>query len=174
MAKKNSLVTFLICIFLLVNLCLASGENPDSFSNDEIDAEESNMELDWWFPWYYRRWFHPRPWAFAHPPMSAGGFRHKFPSHPWFKHPPRASPSSKYEIGTTEAEIATTEAATDKELDWWYRRSWFHHPWLRARSWPFVHPPMPAGGFRHKFPYHSWWSFMHPPRPSPSKGEKKN
>ncbi|KAM3249897.1 hypothetical protein P3L10_011667 [Capsicum annuum] len=94
MHKKNSLVIFLICIFLLVNLYLASenseSENPDSF--DEIDTE-SNMELDWWFPWYRHRWFHPRPWPFVHPPMPSGGFRHKFPYHPWpkFKHPPMSS-----------------------------------------------------------------------------------
>ncbi|PHT28835.1 hypothetical protein CQW23_31562 [Capsicum baccatum] len=103
MAKKNGLVTFLICIFLLVNLCLASSENPDSFSKEEIDTAETNMEPDWWWSWYRYRWFHPRPWTFTHPPMSSGGFRHKFPSHPWFKHPPRAYLSSKSEIATTEA-----------------------------------------------------------------------
>ncbi|KAM3357222.1 hypothetical protein P3S68_023936 [Capsicum galapagoense] len=94
MPKKNSLVIFLICIFLFVNLYLASenseSENPDSF--DEIDTE-SNMELDWWFPWYRHWWFHPRPWPFVHPPMPSGGFRPKFPYHPWpkFKHPPMSS-----------------------------------------------------------------------------------
>ncbi|KAM3327369.1 hypothetical protein P3S67_002495 [Capsicum chacoense] len=174
MAKKNSFITFLICFFLLVNLCLASSENPNSFSNDEIDTAETNMEPDWWWSWYRYRWFHPRPWAFAHPPMSSGGFRHKFPSHPWFKHPPRASPSSKSEIATTEAvdkEIATTEAP-DKELDWWF---WYpRHLWFHPRPWAFAHPPMPSGDFRHKFPYHPWPKFKHPPHPSPSKGDKNN
>ncbi|KAM3249893.1 hypothetical protein P3L10_011663 [Capsicum annuum] len=157
MAKKNSIITFLICIFLLVNICLARSENPDSFSNDEIDTAETNMESDWWFRWYHP-WFRACSWPFVHPPMSAGGFCHKFPSHPWFKHPPRVSPSSKSEIATTEVKIATTKAG-DKELDWWFRRPWFHL-WLHARSWPFVHPPMPACGFCNKFS----WHFMHPPR----------
>ncbi|KAF3649214.1 hypothetical protein FXO37_19063 [Capsicum annuum] len=174
MAKKNSFITFLICFFLLVNLCLASSENLNSFLNDEIDTAETNMEPDWWWSWYRYRWFHPRPWAFAHPPMSSGGFRHKFPSHPWFKHPPRASPSSKSEIATIEAvdkEIATTEAA-DKELDWWF---WYpRHVWFHPRPWTFAHPPMPSSGFRHKFPYHPWPKFKHPPHPSPSKGDKNN
>ncbi|KAF3642661.1 hypothetical protein FXO38_20998 [Capsicum annuum] len=174
MAKKNSFITFLMCIFLLVNLCLASSENPDLFSNDEIDTTETNMEPNWWFWWYRHRWFHPRPWAFAHPPVSSGSFRHKFPSHPWFKHPPRASPSSKSEIATTEAidkEIATTEAA-DKELDSWF--PWYYHRWFHPRPWTFAHPPISSGGFHHKFPYHPWPKFKHPPRPSPSKGEKNN
>ncbi|KAF3657539.1 hypothetical protein FXO37_14872 [Capsicum annuum] len=60
----------------------------DSFSNDEIDTAETNMELDWYFPWRGHRWFHPRPWLFAHPPKPAGGFRHKFPHWP-FGHPPK-------------------------------------------------------------------------------------
>ncbi|PHU06793.1 hypothetical protein BC332_23282 [Capsicum chinense] len=100
--------------------------------------------------------------------MSADGFRHKFPSHPWFKYPPRGSPSSKSKIATTKVEIDTTEVV-DKELDWWFRRPWIH-PWLHACSWPFVYPLMLAGGFHHKFP----WHFMHSPRPSSSKGEKNN
>ncbi|KAF3679650.1 hypothetical protein T459_22524 [Capsicum annuum] len=182
MAKKKFL-PIVICIFLLVNLCLASSENTDSFSNDEIDTAtdsfsndeidtaETNMELDWWFPWYYHRWFHPRPWAFAHPPKPSGGFRYKFPSHPWFKHPPRASTSSKSEIATTDAEIATTESA-NKELDWWF--PWYYHRWFHPRPWAFAHPPMSSGSFRHKLPYHPWPKFKHPPRASQSKGEKNN
>ncbi|PHT63783.1 hypothetical protein T459_32312 [Capsicum annuum] len=145
--------------------CLtASGKTPNSFSNDEIDTAKTNMEPNWWFRWHRHRWFHPRPWEFAHPPMFSGDFRHKFPSHPWFKHPPRASPSSK-------SEIATTKAA-DKELDWWF---WYPcHLWFHPRPWVFAHPPMSSGGFRHKFPYHPWPKFKHPPRTSPSNGEKNN
>ncbi|KAF3642657.1 hypothetical protein FXO38_20994 [Capsicum annuum] len=108
MAKKNFL-PIVICIFLFVNLCLATEVDTDSFSNDEIDTAETNMELDWWFGWYRDRWFHPWPfahppkpaggfrhkfphWPFVHPPKPAGGFRHKFPYHPWpFMHPPKPS-----------------------------------------------------------------------------------
>ncbi|CAN4111432.1 unnamed protein product [Withania somnifera] len=49
----------------------------------------------------------------------------------------------------------------------WFR---FYHPWFHPHSWPFVHPPMPASGFRHRFPHP--WPFMHPPKPSPSTEEK--
>ncbi|KAF3631755.1 hypothetical protein FXO38_26517 [Capsicum annuum] len=111
--------------------------------------------------------------------MSSGGFHHKFPYYPLrkLKHPPRASPSSKTEIATTEDEIATTEAeiattkAADKELDWWF---WYRHRWFHPRPWAFAHPPISSDDFRHKFPYHPWPKFKHPPRPSPSKGEKNN
>ncbi|KAM3357217.1 hypothetical protein P3S68_023931 [Capsicum galapagoense] len=119
MAKKNFL-PIVICIFLFVNLCLAT-ENPDSFlndevdtdlfSNDEIDTAETNMELDWWFGWYRHRWFHP--WPFAHPPKPAGGFRHKFPHWP-FVHPPKPAGDFRHEFP--------------------------YHPW------PFMHPPKPSKG----------------------------
>ncbi|CAN4115264.1 unnamed protein product [Withania somnifera] len=57
------------------------------------------------------------------------------------------------------------------ETYWWY--PWFgFHPWFRfhPRPSPFVHPPMPVGGFRHRFPHP--WPFMHPPKPSSSEEEK--
>ncbi|CAN4116337.1 unnamed protein product [Withania somnifera] len=77
MAKKNSLITLLICIFLLVNLCSAIDKGLDW----------------WWHPYWFR--FHPHPWPFVHPPMSGGGFRYRFP-HPWpFMHPPKSSSSEE-------------------------------------------------------------------------------
>ncbi|KAL3329438.1 hypothetical protein AABB24_036498, partial [Solanum stoloniferum] len=101
MAKKNCLVTFLICIFLFVNLCFAS-EKLDSSSNDEsgVTNTQNNIGLDYWHPWYHPRpWLRPRPrphphpyphWPFVHPPMPSGGFHPKFP---WpFMHPPKSSP----------------------------------------------------------------------------------
>ncbi|CAN4116341.1 unnamed protein product [Withania somnifera] len=89
MAKKNSLSTLLICIFLLVNLCSAS-EKFDSSSYDESATAQVDKGLDWWWhPYWFR--FHPHPGPFVHPPMSGGGFRYKFP-HPWpFMHPPKSS-----------------------------------------------------------------------------------
>ncbi|PHT97602.1 hypothetical protein BC332_33482 [Capsicum chinense] len=157
MAKKNFL-PIVICIFLFVNLCLATEVDTDSFSNDEIDTAETNMELDWWFGWYRHRWFHP--WPFAHPPKPAGGFRHKF-SHWPFVHPPKPAARSENPDSFSNDEIDTAE--TNMEPDWWFR---WYHPWFHACSWPFVHPPMSAGGFCHKFPSHPW--FKHPPRVSPS------
>lgn len=88
MAKKNCLVTFLICIFLLVNLCFAS-EKFDSTSNDESDVtnpQDNNIGLDHWHPWYHPRpWLRPRPrphWPIVHPPMPSRGFHPKFPPKP--------------------------------------------------------------------------------------------
>ncbi|KAF3614134.1 hypothetical protein T459_17316 [Capsicum annuum] len=86
MAEKNCVVTFLICIFLLVNLAFAA-EKSDSFSDVE-SATTQAKELDWFYlPWYHS-WFQSHPWPFVHPPMPAGGFR----SHPWsFVHPPMSA-----------------------------------------------------------------------------------
>ncbi|CAN4114313.1 unnamed protein product [Withania somnifera] len=70
---------------------------------------------------------------------------------------------------TTDENIVAQQG--DKGLDWWY--PWFgFHPWFRfhPRPSPFVHPPMPVGGFRHRFPHP--WPFMHPPKPSSSEEEK--
>ncbi|CAN4114312.1 unnamed protein product [Withania somnifera] len=88
-------------------------------------------------------------------------------------HPPKPS-SSEGEKDDESVLVQTDEnivAQTDKGLDWWY--PWFgFHPWFRfhPRPSPFVHPPMPVGGFRHRFPHP--WPFMHPPKPSSSEEEK--
>ncbi|KAF3631440.1 hypothetical protein FXO38_26655 [Capsicum annuum] len=176
--------------------------STDSFSNDEIDTAETNMELDWYFPWRGHRWFHPRPWLFAHPPKPAGGFRHKFPHWP-FGHPPKPAGMGVKRAGTgqpgTGPSILTglraglgarrtgensesenpdsfdeIDTESNMELDWWF--PWYRHRWFHPRPWPFVHPPMPSGGFRHKFPYHPWPKFKHPPMsslvPFPPIGER--
>ncbi|PHU21135.1 hypothetical protein BC332_06242 [Capsicum chinense] len=109
---------------------------------------------------------------FAHPPKPAGGFHQKFPHWP-FVHPPKpaASENSESENSDSFDEIDTE---SNMELDWWF--PWYRHWWFHPRPWPSVHPPMPSGGFRHKFPYHPWPKFKHPPMsslvPFPPIGER--
>lgn len=86
-------ITFVLCIFLLVNLAFAS-ENSDSSSHDETSATaQVNKGLDSYFPWIHPRsrlfprpWsfihLHPRPWSFVLPPMPMGVFHPKF-LYPW-------------------------------------------------------------------------------------------
>ncbi|KAL3349627.1 hypothetical protein AABB24_022639 [Solanum stoloniferum] len=108
MAKKNCLVTIVICIFLLVNLAFAS-EISDSSSNDETAQAKG---LDSYFPWiqYTRPWLFPRPWPYVYggfhphqwpfvlPQTPTGFFRPRFPylwayRFPWsFVYPPAPSP----------------------------------------------------------------------------------
>ncbi|CAN4090741.1 unnamed protein product [Withania somnifera] len=173
MANKKCFVTLLICIFLLVNLCSAIEKFDSSFDDDKSATDKG---LDWWHSWFrFYPWFRPHPFPFVHPPMPAGGFRYKFP-HPWpFMHPPKSSSSEGENMKDDESATAQTDenasAQTNKGLDWWY--PWFgSHPWFRfhPHPWPFVHPPMAAGGFGHRFPHP--WPFMHPPKPSSSEEEK--
>ncbi|CAN4114319.1 unnamed protein product [Withania somnifera] len=154
MANKKCFVTFVICICMLVNLCSANENFDSSFETATTQADKG---LDWWHPWFgFHPWFRfqPHPWPFVHPPMPLGDFR-----------------GEKDDESVTVQTDENIVAQTDKGLDWWY--PWFgFHPWFRfhPRPSPFVHPPMPVGGFRHRFPHP--WPFMHPPKPSSSEEEK--
>ncbi|CAN4114315.1 unnamed protein product [Withania somnifera] len=157
MANKKCFVTFVICICMLVNLCYANENFDSSFETATTQADKG---LDWWHSWFrFHPWFRfqPHPWPFVHPPMPLVIFVTDFLIH---------GPSCIH-----QNLLHPKERKMMKGLDWWY--PWFgFHPWFRfhPRPSPFVHPPMPVGGFPHRFPHP--WPFMHPPKPSSSEEEK--
>lgn len=112
MAKKNCLVTFVICIFLLVNLAFASEISDSSSVHDETSTTEQAKGLDSYFPWiqYTRPWLFPRPWPYVYggyhphqwpfvlPQMPTGFFHPRLPylwayRFPWSFLYPSSAPS---------------------------------------------------------------------------------